>query len=103
MVDNIPPRDVWAAVQSDPRAQVVDVRTDAEWTYVGLVDLQAAGKQPVLIPWQIFPAMQVNGAFLDQFRAAARKQAVGEGKGEGGGAVHGRSRTRIEPRLPVFA
>ena len=70
MVDNIPPRDVWAAVQSDPRAQVVDVRTDAEWTYVGLVDLQAAGKQPVLIPWQIFPAMQVNGAFLDQFRAA---------------------------------
>ena len=70
MVDNIHPRDAWAALQSDDKAQLVDVRTDAEWTYVGLTDLSAAGKQPVLIPWQIFPAMQVNEAFVAQIRAA---------------------------------
>ena len=55
MVDNIHPRDVWAALRNDADAQLVDVRTDAEWTYVGLADLAEAGKQPVLIPWQVFP------------------------------------------------
>ncbi len=70
MVENIPPEAVWTALQEDPDAQLVDVRTDAEWTYVGLPDLGRAGKQPVLIPWQVFPSMQVNGAFVDQLRQA---------------------------------
>jgi rhodanese-related sulfurtransferase len=70
MVKNIPPAEVWQALQADPRAQLVDVRTDAEWTYVGLPDLSAAGKQPVMIAWQLFPAMQVNAGFVDALRAA---------------------------------
>jgi rhodanese-related sulfurtransferase len=70
MVENIPPRQVWDALQADPNAQLVDVRTDAEWTYVGLPDLAAAGKQPVLLAWQVFPAMQVNPAFMDQLKQA---------------------------------
>jgi len=70
MVENISPSQVWQVLQQDPQAQLVDVRTDAEWTYVGLVDLSAAGKQPVLIPWQIFPKMEVNTAFVDQLKQA---------------------------------
>ena len=70
MVENIPPPQVWAALRDDPQAQLVDVRTDAEWTYVGLTDLSGAGKQPVLIPWQIFPRMEVNASFIDQLRQA---------------------------------
>ena len=70
MVENISPPEVWQVLQQDPQAQLVDVRTDAEWTYVGLVDLSAAGKQPVLIPWQIFPKMEVNTAFVDQLKQA---------------------------------
>lgn len=70
MVENIPPKQVWEALQKDPQAQLVDVRTDAEWTYVGLTDLAAAGKQPVLIPWQIFPKMEVNGGFVEQLKQA---------------------------------
>jgi rhodanese-related sulfurtransferase len=70
MVENIPPSAVWQALREDPQAQLVDVRTDAEWTYVGLPDLSEAGKQPVLIPWQVFPSMQVNGAFVDQLKQA---------------------------------
>jgi len=49
--------------------QVVDVRTDAEWAYVGLPDLTEAGKQPILIPWQ-FASGQVNAAFTDQMKQA---------------------------------
>jgi rhodanese-related sulfurtransferase len=70
MVENVPPAQVWQALQKDPQAQLVDVRTDAEWTYVGLTDLAAAGKQPVLIPWQIFPKMEVNTGFVEQLRQA---------------------------------
>jgi rhodanese-related sulfurtransferase len=70
MIENIPPAQVWEALQSDPQAQLVDVRTDAEWAYVGLPDLGAAGKQAVLVPWQIYPAMQVNAAFVDQVKQA---------------------------------
>jgi len=70
MVDNISPVQVWEALRSNPDARLVDVRTDAEWNFVGVADLSAAGQEPVLIPWQVYPAMQVNGAFTEQLRRA---------------------------------
>jgi rhodanese-related sulfurtransferase len=70
MVDNVPPGKTWEALQDDPQAQLVDVRTDAEWNFVGLPDLGKAGKQAVLIPWQVYPMMQRNPAFEKQLRDA---------------------------------
>ena len=70
MVENVPPPQVWEALKSDPRAQLVDVRTDAEWNFVGLPDLASAGKQAVLIQWQVYPSMQVNAKFADHLREA---------------------------------
>ena len=70
MVENVPPTQVWEALRSDPKAQLVDVRTEAEWGYVGLPDLAPAGKQAVLIQWQVYPSMQVNGNFADQLKQA---------------------------------
>ncbi len=70
MVENVPPKQVWNALRQEPNAQLCDVRTDAEWNFVGLPDLSEAGKQPVGIPWQIYPTMQVNADFTDQLRQA---------------------------------
>ena len=70
MVENIPPRQVWQALQANPEARLVDVRTDAEWTFVGLPDLSSVGQEPVLIPWQVYPSMQVNAAFTDHLGRA---------------------------------
>ncbi len=70
MVENVAPRKTWEALQSDPQAQLVDVRTDAEWAFVGVPDLSPVGKQAVLIPWQVYPAMQVNGAFAEHLQKA---------------------------------
>jgi rhodanese-related sulfurtransferase len=70
MVENVPTRRVWEALQGDPRAQLVDVRTDAEWNFVGLPDLASVGKQVVPIQWQTYPAMQRNAAFIDQLKEA---------------------------------
>ena len=69
-VEDVPPAAAMQALNDDPEAVLVDVRTDAEWNFVGLPDLSGAGKQPVLIPWQMYPSMQVNGAFLDHLRRA---------------------------------
>ena len=68
MIENVAPGKAWEVLQSDPHAQLVDVRTDVEWAYVGLPDLASIGKQAVLIPWQVFPSMQVNAGFVDDLK-----------------------------------
>ena len=70
MVENVAPTDAWQALLRDPEAQLVDVRTQPEWAFVGIPDLDEASKQPVLIPWQSFPSMQVDPAFTDKLRDA---------------------------------
>ncbi|MBR0643398.1 rhodanese-like domain-containing protein [Plastoroseomonas hellenica] len=69
-VPDVTATETWAALESDPDAALVDVRTDAEWNFVGLPELSSLGKQPVLIPWQVYPSMQVNGAFAEHLRKA---------------------------------
>ena len=69
-VPDITPAETWEALRTDPDAVLIDVRTDAEWNFVGLPDLSEAQKQPLLIPWQVYPSMQVNGAFAEHLRRA---------------------------------
>jgi len=70
MIENVPPTQTWAALQTNPDAQLVDVRTDAEWNFVGLPDLSGAAKEIVLIPWQFFPTMKPNVAFVEDLKRA---------------------------------
>ena len=68
-------QDAWALLQSDPSARLVDVRTQAEWNFVGLPDLSDLGREAALIEWQMLPAMQINPEFV-----AATQAAVGANK-----------------------
>ncbi|ABS61625.1 Rhodanese domain protein [Parvibaculum lavamentivorans DS-1] len=75
---DVAPGDAWRVLQSNPDAVLVDVRTRAEWSFVGLPDLSSAGKEPLLMEWQQFPAMALNPGFVDDLAAslgASRKQA----------------------------
>jgi len=65
----------WSALQGNPRSQLVDVRTRAEWTYVGIPDLGALGKRTVLVEWQTFPDQSVDPRFAE--RLANELQALG--------------------------
>lgn len=56
----------WEQLKSNPDARLVDVRTQPEWSYVGVPDLAATGRQIVLLSWQVFPTMSRNDAFGDQ-------------------------------------
>ena len=114
--------DTWAKLKSDAGAVLVDVRTIAEWAYVGLPDLSAIGKRPVLVEWQGFPDNRLNTAFVERLTEALGttwcRQGNGDlfylslgrpqsqcGPGDGGGRLHAlpqrggrlRGATRSEP------
>ena len=57
-------------LSDDPKAVLVDVRSQPEWTFVGLPDLNAIGKRPLCVEWQVFPGMAANPSFLSQLAAA---------------------------------
>ncbi len=66
---DLDPPEVWRILEEDPLAVLVDVRTDAEWTYVGLPDLRPLGKQTLCVSWQTFPGLQLNPNFLAELEA----------------------------------
>lgn len=67
-VDDVPVKTVWAHLGADPKAVLVDVRTQAEWAFVGLPDLSGLNRQPVLVEWQSFPGNRANSAFVEQLQ-----------------------------------
>jgi rhodanese-related sulfurtransferase len=48
----------YALLKEDPKAALVDVRTQAEWTWVGVPDLSDLGKAPIFIEWASYPGMR---------------------------------------------
>lgn len=66
---DISPGDSWEKLKSTPEARLVDVRTQAEWQFVGLPDLSSLENQPILVSWQVFPTMAKNDAFAQQLAA----------------------------------
>ena len=74
-VDNVDVEATWQALASRPGSQLIDVRTRAEWTYVGIPDLGPIGKRAVLVEWQTFPDQTVDPRFVE--RLAGELKAVG--------------------------
>jgi len=67
---NVEPLEAYAALQADADAVLVDVRTSAEWSYVGLPDLSPIGKRVIPLEWQRFPDGALNTRFVEQLREA---------------------------------
>jgi len=63
-------KEAWAVLERDPASVLVDVRTDAEWSYVGVPDVSALGKRLLRVQWQTFPTGERNPAFADQLAQA---------------------------------
>ena len=60
-------KQAWDLLSENPKAQLVDVRTDAEFAYVGSPDLSSLGKEVLCVNWQIFPDMDIDPEFVNQF------------------------------------
>lgn len=59
------PQATWQALLSEPGAALVDVRTAAEWTFVGVPELSGTPAALICIEWQGYPSMQINPGFAD--------------------------------------
>ena len=62
------PTEAWELLKAEQAAQLVDVRTRPEWSFVGIPDLDSIGKKPILLAWQAYPAMQINPMFAEELR-----------------------------------
>jgi len=51
------------------RSVIVDVRTAAEWQFVGLPDLKNTPSQLVTISWKLYPSFAINPKFIGDLMA----------------------------------
>jgi rhodanese-related sulfurtransferase len=66
----------WELLKSDPKAQLIDVRTAAEWTYVGLPDISDLGREVHTIEWQTFPSGAINPEFAAVTAGEMKRQGI---------------------------
>jgi rhodanese-related sulfurtransferase len=69
-IQTVSVEDTWARLKGDAGSVLIDVRTIAEWAYVGLPDLAQIGKRPVLVEWQGFPDDRQNSTFIERVAEA---------------------------------
>jgi len=67
---DLSPMEAWERLAGHPRATLVDVRTRAEWTYVGVPVLADLGKEAVFLEWQSFPSGAPVPDFVPALSAA---------------------------------
>lgn len=67
---DVSPNAAWNMLEHEADAVLVDVRTSAEWNYVGVPDLAKLGKKIVPVEWQVYPTMQVNAGFAEALSQA---------------------------------
>ncbi|MFM7084602.1 MAG: rhodanese-like domain-containing protein [Hyphomicrobium sp.] len=76
-VDDVLALETWSRLKNDPTSQLVDVRTKAEWTFVGLPDLKTLGRQVIFVEWQTFPDGYINTAFVPRLCSLLNGASLG--------------------------
>ncbi len=76
-VGEVGPSEAWDILSKDDSARLIDVRTRAEWGFVGVPDIGELGHNPLFIEWAMFPDMSLN----TQFAAQVEQALAGEDPG----------------------
>lgn len=61
--------EAWSLLASDATAVLIDVRTAAEWQFVGTPDLASIGKATRLVEWITWPGGASNPGFIAEATA----------------------------------
>jgi rhodanese-related sulfurtransferase len=78
MIANITVDETWAQLQANDKAVLIDVRTAAEWSFVGTPDLSQANKKLVQVEWQNYPDGELNARFVDMVQGALTRLGAGQ-------------------------
>lgn len=78
---DLAPQQAWELLSSDSSAILVDVRSQPEWSFVGLPDLSSFKKKPILVPWQTYspasrPPMTLNPSFAADVDASVTDKST---------------------------
>ena len=76
-VGEMTPDEAWNRLKSDETARLIDVRTRAEWGFVGVPDVQELEQTPIFIEWSTYPDMSVNPAFVAEVEEAIGSENPG--------------------------
>lgn len=63
---DIPPSEAHARLKANTSAVLIDVRTQPEWTFVGVPQVERL----IRLSWQVYPMMEINGGFVQEVEAA---------------------------------
>ena len=66
----------WDGLAQSPEATLIDVRTRAEWAYVGTPVLTSLGKAPLLLEWDEFPSGALVSDFVGRLKAELDKRGI---------------------------
>jgi len=69
---DLDPKASWELLLKEPEGQLIDVRTDAEWNFVGVPDLSALSRRPLFCEWQRYPAGS-NPDFVEEVVASLKR------------------------------
>lgn len=75
---DVPVSNVWARLKDETNSLLIDVRTRAEWAFVGLPDLAELGKGVLTVEWQTFPDSRIDPDFVQ--RLADHLDRIGAAK-----------------------
>ncbi|MGF1957883.1 hypothetical protein ACQUFE_18635, partial [Enterococcus casseliflavus] len=67
---DVSPAEAWSALSGNETAQLVDVRTQAEWSFSGVPSLDSLHRTVKTISWKFYPNFEVNPRFVEQREAA---------------------------------
>jgi rhodanese-related sulfurtransferase len=68
---DVTPKEAWQALGQQPQAQLIDVRTHAEWVYAGIPQLRDIDKEARLVSLRLYPELDLNPDFLAQLEKTA--------------------------------
>ncbi len=77
LVGEIDPAEAWRILSTDNAARLIDVRTRAEWAYVGVPDVGEIEQEPLFIEWARYPDMSQNPAFAAEVEEALGSENPG--------------------------
>ena len=75
LVGEVNPDGAWQILREEASARLVDVRTRAEWGFVGVPDLEELHHETIFVEWASWPDMSINPRFV-----AEVLEAIGPGK-----------------------
>ncbi len=63
---DVTPNEAWNILKKEEDSYIVDCRTAAEWSFVGVADISSLNKETVFAEWNRFPGGLENPDFVNE-------------------------------------